>query len=325
MVATVSRGVLEHAKARVLGRSAWSSVTYLVTLRCNAACRYCDFPRHAGDELDTQSALRLFRGLRRSGTFRLGLSGGEPLLREDLGALVAGAVAEGFVTSVVTNGILLADRVSDVRAAQFVLTTIEGREQTHDKVRGRGAHAATIAGLLAMRAAGGPKLGIICPVHSRNVDEIEVPLTLAEELGVRAFFQPVQLRDGWKGRPLTGELPWERATEAFRRIAAWKRAGRPIGNSTRYLEMMTALERPAFREQCPAGRFVVTVLPDGRATPCCMVPFEGAVPIADLDHPERSHQSLRLPDCESCTISPYVENYLLMKPEPSVVWEALQW
>lgn len=322
---TLGHGLLRHAAARVTGRNVWSAVTFLITLRCNLRCRYCDFPRHADRELDTEATLRLLAGLRRGGTFRLSISGGEPLLREDLGAVVRRAVDLGFVTSVVTNALTLADRLDDVGPAQFVLTTVEGDEATHERIRGKRSWSRTLAGLEALRRRGGPRLAVICPVHTGNLHAIEEPLRVAEQLGMRAFFQPVEVRDGWKGRAFDGRLTWEQATDVFRRLLAWKQAGRPVGNSTAYLRLMTAGVRPRLREVCPAGRYVVTILPDGRATPCCMVPFEDGVPIADLDRPAKTHPLLTTPPCGDCTISPYVENHLLLKPDLSAVWEALSW
>ena len=321
----VLEGAARHVAARVLGGRAWSSVTYLVTLRCNVACPYCDFPRHAGSELGTADALRLLRGLRAGGTFRLGVSGGAPLLRADLPEILGAAASLGFVTSLVTNGILLRDRAREVSRVDYLLATIEGARATHDRVRGRGSWDLTVEGLGAVLRLPGPALGLICPLHAGNVDDIEEPIRLAEELGARVFFQPVEVRLGWAGEPFLGTLAAERVREAFARILAFKRSGRPVGNSRRYLEILTAREVEPLGERCPAGRFVVTVLPDGRVTPCCIPSFDTAERIRDLDHPSRT--PVRGPGewCRGCTISPYLENYLMFKPDPSVWLEALRW
>lgn len=324
---TVGRGIAAHAVGRATGRNVWSAVTYLVTLRCNLRCRYCDFPRQADHELGTDEARRLLSGLRRSGTFRLGLSGGEPLEREDFGAIARHASDLGFITSVVTNAVNLAERVEDVVHADYVLTTVEGDATAHNWSRGRGMLERTIAGVDALHRQDGakPKFGVICPIHRRNLHVLEEPLRVAEQYGARAYFQPVQIRDGWKGPDYGDEITWDEARDAFAKILAWKRQGRPIGNSRAYLKLMTEARRPSIREHCPAGRYVVTILPDGRATPCCNVPFEDAVPIEDLDRPSLTHPKLTTPPCSDCTISPYVEYHLLLKPDPTAVWEAIAW
>ncbi len=52
-----------------------------------------------GPELDTDDWLRVLREARALGAVQLGLSGGEPLLRDDLEVIVAEAHALGFYTN----------------------------------------------------------------------------------------------------------------------------------------------------------------------------------------------------------------------------------
>jgi len=322
---TLLRGAWHHAVARVTGRPAWTGVTLLVTLRCDQHCAYCDFPRHAGRELDTATWKRVLAGLGRAGTVRLGISGGEPLLRPDLGELVQAAVRQGFVTSLVTNGARLRDRVDEVAAVDYLLTTIEGDAPRHDAVRGAGAWKATWEGLEAVRRRGGPKLGLICPVHAGNAATLDEPLRAAEALGVTIYFQPVLQRAGWSGAPF-GDLPDEATVrDVFVRLAAWKRAGRPVGNSRAYLDLVLDGRTGALAGTCTAGRYFVTILPDGRVTPCCMLPFHADLPRVDPDAPERTSRLVSRPICEGCTIAPYVESHFIFSLDPRAIRSALRW
>ena len=81
-----------------------------VTRRCNLACCHC---RHgdgapAGSELTFDEIVGVVDDLSRMGVFRLVLSGGEPLLREDLGEILLHAlgsrIGRVFVS---TNGLCL--------------------------------------------------------------------------------------------------------------------------------------------------------------------------------------------------------------------------
>lgn len=320
---TVGRGLAKLAAARLGGGAVWSSVSVLLTLRCNTRCDYCDLPGQAGDEMTTAQAFRLLEVLVRAGTFRVGLSGGEPLVRDDVGAIARHARGLGLLTSVVTNGLRLEERVDDVMDVDFLLCTVEGDEALHDRQRGAGAYRKALAGLDAVRRRGGPALGLVCPVHAGNVDALEEPLRLAESLGARMFYQPVQIREDWRGPAYEDLVPQDRLADAFRQLIAWKKAGRPIGNSTPFLRIVTA-GPPTFQSACPAGRFVVTILPDLRVVPCCVVPFDRSVPL-DLDRPEEAVARLRKPDCEGCFVASYIENHFLLKPDPVAVWETLAW
>ena len=72
-----------------------------LTYRCPLHCVFCynpvDFAQtRAEDELSTEDWLRVLRQARAAGSVQLGLSGGEPLLRDDLEAIVAEAHRLGF-------------------------------------------------------------------------------------------------------------------------------------------------------------------------------------------------------------------------------------
>ncbi len=71
-------------------------------------CAYCsnpvDFAR-TDAELGTEDWIRVLREARALGAVQLGLSGGEPLMRDDLEAIVAEAHVLGFYTNLITSGV----------------------------------------------------------------------------------------------------------------------------------------------------------------------------------------------------------------------------
>jgi len=323
----MTRGLARLLAARLGGRKAWAQVTLLVTLRCDSRCAYCDFPRHAGAELEPAEVLAVLRALQDVGVFRLSVSGGEPLLRPDLPLILAEARRLGFVTSLVTNGLRLADRAADLPPVDYVITTIEGDEETHDRVRGRGSWQRTCAGLARVRARGGARLGVICPVHRGNTAALGQALETAERFGAQTFYQPVQLRESWSGPGFDGEVPDPTLAAAFAQVLDWKRRGRAIGNSYRYLRRIAegpSASRPL--PPCTAGQSFVTMLPDGRVLPCCMLPFEGAWPRFDPADPQATVDRVAAPAvCRGCTIGPYVENNLLFTGDLGSWLNVVRW
>ncbi|HWK55431.1 MAG TPA: pyrroloquinoline quinone biosynthesis protein PqqE [Hyphomicrobiales bacterium] len=87
-----------------------------LTYRCPLHCVYCYNPvdyAHIGPELDTAAWLRVLREARALGAVQLGLSGGEPLLRPDLEAIIREARQLGFYTNLLTSGVgLTEDRIA---------------------------------------------------------------------------------------------------------------------------------------------------------------------------------------------------------------------
>src|SRR2546421_2138233 len=81
-----------------------------LTYRCPLRCVYCsnprDFARH-GDALGTDDWLRVFREAEALGVVQLNLTGGEPLLRDDLEPLVEGARTLHLYTNLITSRVPL--------------------------------------------------------------------------------------------------------------------------------------------------------------------------------------------------------------------------
>ncbi|MCW7541735.1 pyrroloquinoline quinone biosynthesis protein PqqE [Aquabacterium sp. A7-Y] len=79
-----------------------------LTYRCPLHCVFCsnpvDYQRHR-EELDTRAWLDVLDQARALGAVQLGLSGGEPLLREDLEEIVAHAHRLGFYVNLITSGV----------------------------------------------------------------------------------------------------------------------------------------------------------------------------------------------------------------------------
>lgn len=85
-----------------------------LTYRCPLHCVYCynplDYADTIGKELSTEEWLRVLREARALGAVQLGLSGGEPLLRDDLEIIVREARQLGFYTNLLTSGIGLTEK-----------------------------------------------------------------------------------------------------------------------------------------------------------------------------------------------------------------------
>ncbi|MCV6625951.1 MAG: radical SAM protein, partial [Cellvibrionaceae bacterium] len=79
-----------------------------LTYKCPLQCPYCSNPLDfagAGAELTTQQWLDVFAQGREMGAVQLGFSGGEPLVRQDLADLIAGAHELGYYTNLITSGV----------------------------------------------------------------------------------------------------------------------------------------------------------------------------------------------------------------------------
>jgi len=166
-----------------------------VIAACNLTCRHCfagELPRKTSltlGELD-----RLFGELAALGSFRLGLTGGEPLLRKDLLDIIDAALAHGLHPCLTTNGLLLDERLARElgrRELVWLNVSLDGATAaTSDAVRGSGTFDAVVAKL---RAVGRHmRFSLAFTITSASASEVEACAELARALGAyTAVFRPL--------------------------------------------------------------------------------------------------------------------------------------
>ena len=159
---------------------------------CNFRCPYCmpadrvpeDHGLDAASRLSFDEIERLVRGFARAGVRKLRLTGGEPLLRRGLPALIARLAAiDGLDDlALTTNGSLLATHARALREAGLHRLTVS--LDTLDPARfaelsgGRGRLDEVLRGLDAAQAAGFARIKLNCVVQ-RGVNDDEVPALVA--------------------------------------------------------------------------------------------------------------------------------------------------
>ena len=76
-----------------------------ITYKCPLNCVFCYNPTNyanSGEELSTEEWLRVFREARKLGAVQLGLSGGEPLMRDDVEIMASEATKLGYYVNLIT-------------------------------------------------------------------------------------------------------------------------------------------------------------------------------------------------------------------------------
>ncbi len=122
---------------------------------CNCRCVMCDiWKRPTREQTHVADLDRHRASLRNLGVRQVVLSGGEPLLHSDLGALCRFFHEENIRLTLLTTGLLLSTRAQEV-AAWFddLIVSVDGPREVHDEVRRvRGAFEAITKGVAAVRA-----------------------------------------------------------------------------------------------------------------------------------------------------------------------------
>jgi len=182
----ISRLIREASNGRAgEARSRGHVVIWNLTSRCNLSCRHCYARASAGsDELAPHEARKVIDEIARQDVFVLILSGGEPLLREDLYDLIAYARTQGIFCALSTNGTLLGEK--QVRSLEesgigYVGISIDGTRQTHDRFRGKaGAYEASLKAIRLCRQAG-IRVGLRFSLTSLTATGLQAAFELVEQ------------------------------------------------------------------------------------------------------------------------------------------------
>jgi PqqA peptide cyclase len=242
-----------------------------LTHRCPLHCVYCSNPIGlTRAELDTAEWIDVLNQSRDLGVVQLQLSGGEPLLREDLELLIAHAVELGMYTHLVTSAVGLDRERSDgLEAAglQSVQVSFQADEPSlGDRIAGRKAHAGKLDALLAL---GETKfaLGLNVVIHALNIDRLEAIVELCMSFSPQRIELANAQYYGWALLNRSALLPTRaqlaRAQRTYDRLRAQLEPE---------VEVIWVLpdyyER--FPKPCMGGwaRHSLTVAPNGTVLPC---------------------------------------------------------
>jgi pyrroloquinoline quinone biosynthesis protein E len=244
-----------------------------LTYRCPLHCVFCynpvDYTSHA-NELSTDSWLRVLREARALGAVQLGLSGGEPLLRDDLEILTAEAHRLGFFSNLITSGVGLTQaRIRALKAAGLDHIQLSFQDSTREL---NDFLSSTRTFELKSRVARLIKehdfpmvLNVV--LHRYNIDHVAQILDMAERFGAEYVELANTQYYGWAFVNRDRLLPTreqvahaEAVTERFRE---------KVGGKMRVYFVV-----PDYFETRPKpcmngwGAVFLCVAPDGTALPC---------------------------------------------------------
>jgi radical SAM protein with 4Fe4S-binding SPASM domain len=265
-------------------------VAWNLTRRCNLACAHCYIAAgswHGSEsELPTADCLRIVDEiLEVSPTLMLILSGGEPLLREDLETIASRAARGGATVVVGTNGTRLTTaRIRSLKAAgvRGVAVSVDSLDPTyHDRFRhGVGSLRETLEAIERLREE---ELDFVvqATVTRGNVDEIPRLVAWAAEQGAVSFNCYFVVATG-RAEGMRGLSPLEndRVLAELVRLGREHR-GRMMVRSKCQPQIMRHAHATDpdsdlldYATRCPCGVQYCRITPEGKVTPCPYMPVE---------------------------------------------------
>jgi PqqA peptide cyclase len=264
-----------------------------LTYTCPLHCAFCYNPTNyvtgSGPELSTDDWIRVLREARAMGAVQLGLSGGEPLTRDDLEVIVAEAHRLGFYTNLITSGVGLSEaRIVALKSAgldHIQLSFQDSTKQMNDFLSStRTFELKSKVAALIKQYEFPMVLNVV--LHRLNIDHVEEILEMALKFGAEYVELANSQYYGWAFHNRDQLLPSREQVERAEQIM--QRFRERVGSAMRIFFVV-----PDYFENRPKpcmnglGSIFLTITPDGTALPC-----HAARMLPGLDFPNVRNSSI---------------------------------
>lgn len=289
------------------------NVMLSVTNRCVASCSYCNIPNRSQQELSTSEIYSLIDQIAKMGCVRLGLWGGEPLIRNDIGEIVNYAKSKGLFVTLDSNGYFLPQKIKTLSSLDHLILALDGDEHAHNLNRGSGSFQRVMAAIEA--AKGKIPFWTITVLTKNNLDSIDFILNKAREYNFLATFQLLHHNEKLS-RNHESLLPsYQQYSEVIKKLILEKKKNAPMASSLSYLYHILnwadyscpTVSGRLCKIRCWAGRAYCNVDTDGSVYPCSLL-VEKMDALNFLGSGfKKAFESMRLDSCKSCLASCFTE------------------
>jgi len=261
------------------------NITIDVTSKCNLRCKHCrvneieyDMPLE-----EIKTAFKKLSDFNPRGVF---ISGGEPLIREDIVDIVKESKKLAPVTVLNTNSLLLTEKkLKDLIEAglNYIQVSVDGIEEQHDYIRGKGTYRKTIEKLkMINKYSDKIKLHISSVVSLKNIDYmeefarqiLEVEKINVQILGFKRFIPNNVLKDtaslGREGlKKLYDNLNKLQKKYKGKTTIASDMPMKNVFNEKKAFEVLKKYNMQCVG--CSAGVNGISIRNDGTVTPCTLL------------------------------------------------------
>lgn len=308
-------GVLEN---RVFGKVTPLIVSFLVTYRCNQYCEYCNWSALENHEISTDEALTIINQVAAAGTYKIGFTGGEALVRKDIDILMKRAKELGLIVSLASNGRAVPDHYEAIdKYVDILHVSLDGPEHIHDKNRSKGSYSAAVEAIKIAKKMN-KKVVANMVLTKDTISYVPYVVDMAKKMDFDYLFQPVfEYKVSSKEEKLKAMAP---SKEILRKTMNYlileKKKGGPIGNSITLLKHIREMWPNGKLKKCYAGSLFTAINPDGEIVPCCFLedihkwPNAKSVGFKEA-FLDKSGRHL-VDNCSGCFCNAYLEASLLM-------------
>jgi radical SAM family uncharacterized protein len=279
-----------------------------LTYNCNLKCKMCPFWKRPNIDLSTENEKAVLKQIYDSGACAIAFEGGEPLLRKDLGEILAFSKSLPLQTSLITNGTLLESKIDEI--APYInggiYVSLDGIGKTHDLIRGvNGCFKEAIKGIRA--ASKKIPVAINTTIMAENIYEIENLVKLAKDLDVKiSLAVAYEYFETEASAPVNLEIK-----NIAEKLVELKKNGYPIMNSISYFKVIAKQKKWTCKPW-----LTINVSPEGSLVLPCYVRNGYAKTVSVFETSIKTAISefnwKKTRKCHDCSLHCYVEPSLAL-------------
>ncbi len=293
---------LSVIRYKLSGRRTPIAVAWLITGRCNLHCCYCKWTdQRRVEELDTEAVKDMIDQMKRAGVRLISFTGGEPLMRSDMGEIIRYVKDRGLVCKLNTNATLVESHLEDLRRLDLLQVSVDGPPAVQDHLRGEGMAKKAAHGISLARKAG-IRVQLIACLTRDNVQRMDEVLDYGLELGVGFCFQLLSAKN-LDEDAVDDSMPDKlRLIESLEYLVQLQQQRDPrakaIASKRSELEYYIDLLQHG-SPGCACPLVTATMLPDGRLIFCGNAKNMESHDAVQLGFSEAFSQ-LTVPECDGC-------------------------
>lgn len=266
----------------------FADIAYIeITHECNLRCKHClnNSGVKVKNQLTDEEIFNLIIEFSKAGMQEIRFTGGEPLMHRRIYDFISLAHKLGLYTSIGTNGTLADKTVSkklQLAGLNKAVISLDGTEEAHDDIRGKGNYQRTIDGIKNLESVG-INVRINAVIMKSNIDDV---INLAKKLNrTHTHLMIRRFIESGRGSLLTGNTLTKKDYDYVREQLAEELKGKYIiGHYLNENEQITYRMKLPFKfiKGCKAGQRALVILPNGDISLCGFLAAQGFKPIENV-------------------------------------------
>jgi MoaA/NifB/PqqE/SkfB family radical SAM enzyme len=258
------------------------------------------------------------------------------MLRDDFSEIALYAKSKIPFVGVSSSGIGASKNIDALKALDIVFLSLDGPEEIHDYLRGKGSYKVATKAMELMKKEGVP-FWFTAVITTKNIEHLDYVLDVAKENNTVANFIPVYAtsdKEYSDNLPLVSDIEdiiptKDQLQGILKKLLEWKRSGKPIGSSSQFYKYILEwpLEKEVYSSSvvgsvgCWAGTLYSAIASDGRMYPCSQWYKDYAS--AEYNVKENSFSEVfritNIPKCKSCILSCHLELNIMFSLNPGAI------